>query len=98
MLSASFVNGLMLVWAAVTVGFIGVMIVKSLTSMKEEDVVILDPNEAHLAAEQAQLVAKVEHLTSWAKRLGFTSLGLLVVVGSVWAYRAVIAFNTGQNP
>jgi hypothetical protein len=43
--------------------------------------VILDPAEAKRAAEQAQVIARVQRLTSWAKGLGFTSLGLLVVIG-----------------
>ena len=98
MLSTPFFNLALAIWGAVTAGFVVVMMFKTLASMKEEDVVILDPNEAKLAAEQAMVVAKVERLTSWAKRLGFSSLGLLVVVGGMWAYRTLNALNNLQNP
>jgi hypothetical protein len=77
---------------------IGVMIIKSLTSMREDDVVILNPAEAKRAAEQKQVIARVERLTSWAKGLGFTSLGLLVVIGSLWAYQSIVARNSTLTP
>ena len=98
MTSASFLNLLLILWAAITLGFVGVMFFKSLASMKEEDVVILDPAESKLAAEQATIIARVELLTSWAKRLGFSSLGLLVLVGGLWAYKSLVALNSLQNP
>ena len=66
--------------------------------MREDDVVILDPAEAKRAAEQAQVIARVQRLTSWAKRLGFTSLDLLVVIGSLWAYQSIVARNNTLTP
>ena len=94
MFGASFLNAALIIWAIVTAGFIGVMIIKSLTSMREDDVVILDPAEAKRAAEQEQVIARVQRLTSWAKGLGFTSFGLLVVIGSLWAYQSIVARNS----
>ena len=98
MFSASFLNAALIIWAVVTAGFIGVTIIKSLTSMREDDVVILDPAEAKRAAEQAQVIARVQRLTSWAKGLGFTSLDLLVVIGSLWAYQSIVARNNTLTP
>ena len=94
----AFLNAALIIWAVVTAGFIGVMIIKSVTSMREDDVVILDPTEAKRAAEQAQMIARVQRLTSWAKGLGFTSLGLLVVIGSLCAYHSIVARNSTLTP
>jgi hypothetical protein len=87
-----------ILWAAITAVFVGVMTWKSLVGLREEDVVILDPAEAKLAEEQQQLVIRIERLTRWAKTFGFASLGLLLVVGGVWAYRGYLAFNGSQIP
>lgn len=59
---------------------------------KEEDIVI-PPAEERLAAEQQMIISKVERLTRWAKYFGFTSLALLVMVGGIWLYRAMLVFN-----
>src|SRR5215472_4470747 len=98
MFGAFFLNAALIVWAVVTAGFIGVMILKSLTGMREDDVVILDPAEAKRAAEQAQVIARVQRLTSWVKGLGFTSLGLLMVIGGLLAYRSIVALNSALTP
>ncbi len=92
MLNSLFVPVLTL-WALVTVAFIVVVIWKSLVGFREEDVVILNPAEANKAAEQEQIVHKVEQLASWAKRFGFASLAFLVLAGGLWVYRAMMAFN-----
>jgi hypothetical protein len=70
---------------------------KSLVGMHEEDVVILDPAEAHLASQQQQVIDTMVRLTRLAKTFGFASLGLMIVVGGIWAYRGYLAFN-GQTP
>jgi hypothetical protein len=90
---ASLLPVLLALWAAVTAVFLMVMIMKSLTGLKEEDIVILDPAEERLAAEQQMIISKVERLTRWAKYFGFTSLALLVMVGGIWLYRAMLVFN-----
>ena len=55
MFGASFLNVALIIWAVVTAGFIGVMIIKSLTSMREDDVVILNPAEAKRACASRKL-------------------------------------------
>lgn len=98
MFGASLLSVLMIIWAAVTVAFAAVLIWKALVGPKAEDVVILDPAEAPQAAEQQQVIARVERLGSWAKRFGFSSLALLVVIGGIWVYRAIRAFNSPMTP
>ena len=94
----SLITSLLLLWAAVTAIFVTVMIWKSLVGLKEEDVVILDPAEASQAAEQQQIIARVERLTMWAKRFGLASLALLLVTGTLWMYQGFVAFNSGRIP
>jgi len=94
----SLITSLLLLWAAVTAIFVTVMIWKSIVGLKEEDVVILDPAEANQAAEQQQIIAKVERLTIWAKRFGLASLTLLLVTGTLWMYQGFVAFNSARIP
>ncbi|MBS1853787.1 MAG: hypothetical protein JST11_00360 [Acidobacteria bacterium] len=89
---------LVIVWAAVTAAFIAVMFWKAFAGLKEADVVILDPAEDKQANEQQQMIAKMERLTSWAKRFGFASLAMLVVTGGLLVYRIMRAFSLGQTP
>jgi len=97
-MSGSFLTVSWIAWGAVTTVFVALMIWKSLVGMHEDNVVILDPAENRLAAEQQLAVAKVERVTAWAKRFGFLSLALLLIVGGIWAYRGYLAFTGGQLP
>jgi hypothetical protein len=98
MSGASILTVSWIIWGAVTGVFIILMIWKSLVSFQEDNVVLLDPAEDRQAAEQKLIVARVERVTLWAKRFGFASLGLLVLVGGVWAYRGYVVFTSGQLP
>ncbi|HUB80022.1 MAG TPA: hypothetical protein VMB03_14545 [Bryobacteraceae bacterium] len=98
MSGSSLLTPLLILWAVVTGAFITVVIWKSLVGLREDGSVILDPAEASQAAEQQAVIAKVERLGSWAKRFGFTSLTLLVLVGAIWVYRIILNFNGTQIP
>jgi hypothetical protein len=93
MFGVSLYTLLLIIWGVVTLAFITVMTWKTFIGLREEDVVILDPTEARQAEDQQRLVARIEQLTGWAKKFGFTSLALLLVVGGVWAYRGYQAFS-----
>ena len=97
MFGVSLFTLLLIVWAAVTMAFLAVLAWKSLIGMREENIVILDPAEAKQAAEQQQVTATVERLTWWVKAFGFASLALLLMLGCMWAYRAYLAFSSGQT-
>ena len=88
---------LLVLWGTVTAVFLAVMAWKSLIGMREADVVILDAAEAHRASEQQHVIDSMVRLTRLAKTFGFASLGLMIVVGGIWAYRGYLAFN-GQTP
>ena len=88
---------LLVIWGTVTLAFLAVMGWKSLIGMREEDIVILDPAEAKRATEQQHVVATMLRLTRWAKTFGFASLGLMIIMGGIYAYQGYLAFN-GQTP
>jgi len=98
MSGASFLTFSWIAWGAVTTVFVLLMIWKSLVGLREDNVVILDPNEAKQVTEQQLIVARVERVTAWAKRFGYASAALLVLAGGVWVYRGYLAFTGGQLP
>ena len=85
-------------WAAVTIAFIAVMIWKSFVGINEEDTLLLSEGEAKEAAEQQEIIARVERLASLAKVLGIASVVLLVVAGGVWIYPGLVGFSKPQGP
>lgn len=98
MSGASFLTVTWIAWGTVTAIFVVLLIWKSLVGMREDDVLILDPAQSRQADERQMVVARVERITAWTKRVGFVSLALLLVSGGIWVYRGVIAFNGGQTP
>ena len=79
-----------LIWALATIGFVIVMILRGLATLKEDDQLFLDPAEAHLEREQRDLRERRELLTPYAKTMGIASAVLLIVVGGVWSYQWIM--------
>jgi len=57
--------------------------------MREEDPVILDDAENHLAREQASIRQKVTTVSRYIKVLGVTWSVLLVVIFGVWLVKGL---------
>ncbi len=74
-------------WAVVMAAFIAVVIWKARVGFSEEDVVVLDAQADKQAAEQQRLMVKLQSLTLWEKRLGYSTLALTLVVVGIWMYR-----------
>lgn len=70
-------SSVLILWAAVTVALVAVML---LTEGEDEE-----------AAEQQEIIARMERLASWAKVLGIASLFLLLVAGGIWIYPGIVA-------
>lgn len=85
-------SSVLVLWAAVTVAFVGVMFWKSFAGLKEEDTLFLSERAAKEAAEQQQIIARVKRLAAWAKVLGIASLVLLLVAGGIWIYPGIVGF------
>ena len=75
---------LLIVWAAVTVVFVGLLIYRSLVGMKEEDTLILSAAETKMEVEQRQILARLSHIRPYLLGLGWLSGILLAAILALW--------------
>ena len=75
---------LMIDWGIVTGILIILLIYRSTLTMKEDDQLFLDESSSGMAAEQRELIAKVNKINPLVKVLGGTS-GLMMLVVAGWA-------------
>ena len=79
---------LAIAWAVVTAVYFGLVYVRSLVALKENDTLILSAGEAKLEAEQHALQNRLNRLTPYTRIFGWLSVGLLVVLAGMWVYDA----------
>jgi hypothetical protein len=84
---------LLIAWGIVTGILIILLIYRSTLTMKEDDQLFLDESSAAMAAEQTELIAKVNKLNPLVKVLGASS-GLMLLVVAGWA--VYIGLNSVQ--
>ncbi|MCE5308231.1 MAG: hypothetical protein LLG20_11380, partial [Acidobacteriales bacterium] len=78
---------LLIIWAGITVVFIGLLIWKNFTGVLEEDQLFLDPVAQEQEKEQRRLITKVQRITAWAKGFGVASVALLLIIAGIWMYQ-----------
>ncbi len=86
-------TAMLVVWGIVTCVFIGLMIYRSVIGMREEDQLYLDSSV--LEAQQREIVAKLDRITPYLKGFGWTSAGLLLLIGGFGVYQAFTYFQGG---
>ena len=79
------------VWGVVTCVFIGLMIYRSVVGMREGDQLYL--GSSVLEAQQKETVAKLDRITPYVKGFGWTSAGLLVLIGGFLVHAAFVHFQ-----
>ena len=84
---------LLIAWGIVTGILILLLIYRSTLTMKEADQLFLDESSSGMAAEQRELIAKVNKLNPLVKVLGASS-GLMILVVAGWA--VYIGLNSVQ--
>ena len=84
---------LLIAWGIVTGILIILLIYRSTLTMKEADQLFLDESSSAMAAEQRELIAKVNKINPLVKVLGATS-GLMILVVAGWA--VYIGLNSVQ--
>ena len=84
---------LLIAWGIVTGILIILLIYRSTLTMKEDDQLFLDETSSAMAAEQRELIAKVNKLNPLVKVLGASS-GLMILVVAGWA--VYIGLNSVQ--
>jgi hypothetical protein len=89
----SLIHALLICLAATTVALIGLLIYRSIVSMKEEDQLFLDPAECHFERQQQAIVDRLNGLTSVVWSLAIASIGLLALLAAVWIYQNVQVYS-----
>ena len=84
---------LLIAWGIVTGILIVLLIYRSTLTMKEDDQLFLDESSSAMAAEQRELIAKVNKINPLVKALGASS-GLMILVVAGWA--VYIGLNSVQ--
>jgi NADH:ubiquinone oxidoreductase subunit 6 (subunit J) len=86
-LAIGLLNGLITVWGVLT-GILALLIIyRSVVGIHEEDQLILDPAEAHMAAEQKEIVQKIEKIRPYVYVLSVASGVLLLAIVGVWFWQ-----------
>lgn len=75
---------LVIVESVLTAAAIVMFLYRGMLDMKEEDHIILDSAEAHLAREQDSIRRKVDTLSRYIKVVGIVWSVLLVVLFGLW--------------
>ena len=83
-------NILLVVWGVATVALVGLLIYRSLLSMKEDDQLFLGEGERHLAQAQAAIVVKVQTISRYSLIVGIVSGALLLAIAGMWMYEQLI--------
>ena len=84
---------LLIAWGIVTGILILLLIYRSTLTMQEDDQLFLDESSSAMAAEQTELIAKVNKINPLVKVLGATS-GLMILVIAGWG--VYIGLNSVQ--
>ena len=98
MFGASFLTSIWIAWCVVTTVFVVLMIWKSVIGVPADSFVIFRTAQRQAESQHRAIVARVDRLTRLSKYCGFASLGLLLISGSVWVYRGIVAVSGGRTP
>jgi hypothetical protein len=84
---------LLIAWGIVTAILIILLIYRSTLTMKEDDQLFLDESSAAMAAEQTELVARVNRINPLVKVLAAASGAMIV---SIISWAVYIGLNSTQ--
>ena len=98
MFGASFLTLIWVGWGVVTAVFVVLTIWKSVIGVPDDSFVIFGAAQRQAESQHRAIVARADRLTRLAKYCGFASLGLLLISGTVWVYRGIVAVNGGRTP
>ena len=82
-------TSLLILESVLTAAAVLMFLYRGMLDMKEEDHIILDEAENHLAREQAHIRQQVTAVTKYIKVVGVAWSVLLVVIFSVWVVRGL---------
>jgi hypothetical protein len=77
---------LLVVWGILTTVLVILLIYRSTLSMHEDDQLFLGESEAHMQAEQADLLKRMDRLNPFVRWLGAASGVLILVIAGLAVY------------
>ena len=82
---------LLIIWGVLTTVLIVLLIYRSTLTMHEDEQLFLDESSSHMAAEQRELVKRVNRLNPLVKAFGGASGALILVIAGIWIYQTLTA-------
>lgn len=83
---------LLIAWGAVTAVLIIFMIYRGVLTTREDDELIINTAEEHIAREQRELVARIARIRTPIICLGATSGALFLIIAGVFLYNGLKNF------
>jgi hypothetical protein len=77
---------LLVVWGVLTTALVILLIYRSTLSMHEDDQLFLGESEAHMQAEQTDLLKRMDRLNPFVRWLGAASGLLILVIAGLAVY------------
>jgi uncharacterized membrane protein YhfC len=77
------------IWGAVVVMYLVLFFFRSLIGMKEEDTLYLSAGEERMAAEQREIMKRINKWDSYSQKLGYSALAMTVILAGMWVYSVV---------
>jgi hypothetical protein len=83
---------LLAVWGLVTAVLVALLTYRSFLQSREDDQIIINRSEDHIAAEQRDIIARVTRISQPIRALYVVSGGLLAACAGVWAWSIAQTF------
>ena len=77
------------IWGAVVILYLVLFFFRSLIGMKEEDTLYLSVGEERMAAEQREIMKRINRWDSYSQKLGYSALAMTVILAGMWIYSVV---------
>jgi hypothetical protein len=74
------------VWGAVVIAYFALFLFRSVIGMKEEDTLYLSVGEQRMAAEQREIMKRINKLDAYSQKIGFAALAMSVLLAGMWVY------------
>ena len=74
------------VWGAAVIVYLALFLFRSVVGMKEEDTLYLSVGEQRMAAEQREIMKRINKLDGYSRKIGYTALAMSVLLAGMWVY------------
>ena len=74
------------VWAVVAIIYLALFVYRAIVGAREEDSLFLSAGESHMAAEQREVMQRVNKVEPATRAFGIATAAMTVVVIGMWGY------------